>query len=521
MKKKILALILTVLMLVPAVSVISSANVNYGTSSYLDNVSYQGGSQTSSIYGNLFGTSGVNAGVPAIQWASAGDAIAYGVKDSGIYAFDSCSYWAAQQSTLDAGTIKSFYGAMQTIAPATEIVAKYKSALNGAKFTIGTFTNMQLNTACTASGIGPTTISFVYSTDPVPALSRNNYGANTGYIVNTTVGGASGGLINNGIVVTLTSNGVFGNGEIAGFKCTKATNYHVALYENGNVLAYKTGAVSSNLYLYEQKEVEAFGGASFTNNVSFDGSTLSFSMEDGFGQGTEVITLNSTDSGWSDIARLSEFKDYYCGIMVTSPVTIRNAGGNTDYGCANMVLSSYNGSAPSACAVNDVTVADTAFYKNIISSDTIGWNTSGAAFSVNESASAIRARYQAKYSVLSDNSVHTVTFLGGKTHSYQYTTFGLSVRRNGSQAEINTDGTAATANTRVVPIFVNGNLVGNIGSVSDGVVYYRIYLYNIPSTRYGSYYSFNQYVIFNIDGTAYVDRMKGRSRIKYNTLIGA
>ena len=532
MKRKALALILAVLMIVPAMAVIANAH-NWAIASYLNDVTGATGT-------DKWTASAVNAGAAAFgigpnsAVTSHDNANAAGWLPDAITVAD-CQYWVA-------GLLGSDYLGMQTVAPRTQIASNFKTALDdsGAEIYPLTYVN---GATYGFENWGPTMISYAYSTDPIPAVSTGETDDNYGYIVYDPDNedapdiGSAAGLIQNGFVFTLTSEGVVANVNTDLGKLVQATKVVAAIYENGEIIAYSEAPVSNNQTLLTKLEEYASGSQAIFNGVSFDGSTLSFTIGDGWGWGINTYTFTVNDgNGWDNLARLSPYQDYYAGILVGSPLLVSDLDGHEDkdWAASSFVLKQFNDAYPKDAVGTGAPGGAAALADPLedwvdanVSKSSLG--IAGTEGQVNETTKGMRLFFTVNEDVVFDNVLTTASsaaedFIGvsypAATASATVSEIGILFGKDTRTLEegagawrqnLTFESDFATiksskefhGNLVKQTIFENGVQTGKLYKWANHQYYFSGMINNISSANLDSVYMMNVYAIVSVNGVPY------------------
>ena len=533
MKRKALALILAVLMIVPAMAFIANAD-NWNQSQYLSD-------QTGATGTAKFTASAVNAGAtafgqPANSLLTIADAIRPNYDQTypslaGAILMGDPAYWVCSLLGND-------YVGMQTVAPRMQIAANFTSAINGYN---------EIHPLRTAAGNcygfdnwGPTMISYAFSTDPIPAVNTGETDDVYGYIVYDPdvedapdIGSASG-LIQNGFVFTLSSEGKVANTDSGLGRLVQATKVSAALYENGEIIAFYEAPVTNNQALYTKLEDYGSSGPIF-NNVNFDGQSISFQIGDGYGWGINTYSFSAaTGDGWDNIERLSPYQDFYKSILVGSSAEVSDTPYDThenmNWGASSFILAKFNDAAPAdaeptgnAGPAGALADAVKSYVDDNVDKNTLG--LAATAGQVNETTKGMRLFFEVADTVT--GPIYTATseaesYLGGITYG------GASVSATVSEVGIMYGKDTRTESTNwrqkltlgddfatVVSdkedhgalikkaVFTNGAQTGVLYGHPTGKYTFTGMINNISAANLNSVYNMREYAVVAVDGVPY------------------
>lgn len=590
MKRKVLALLLAVMMIVPATSMIASANnMAYGSMTMVT-----GTAGVATVKEGRYALSSVNAGgtfddgtqiaefEPNTVWYNDDASVNINMPGRTDVVLGDTTYRLVAATGDD-----ETYSHYQTVAPRCQFTTTFKNALDGSGVDFGTlaFADPPSN-GYLMSGCSPTTISYAWSTDPIPEVSSAETSDNRGYIVydpeDEPVVGDESGLIRNGVVLSISSGGVYGNGYIfssdkLAFRTTTVANqYSIALYENGEIIAVENGTLEvpmpKGTYDYGGQNVpvpnlpatadpdapaqtlynndmivmyllsEEYGGyidsGALFCNAAFDGSSLSFTLGDGFGNGHHTFTVTTeSGEGWENLTRLSPYQDFYFGLMCGSPQEVTEFSGEhgtNPWGGSSFLVHRVNGDLVAAAKGSGATREDGA----ASDIETVRANTNAETIgladlegSANSEKKGVRMYFNVNTDYALGTPIYSVElpreeYLGGivyeeggtqtlevkevgffaAKHKVAAATSGLRKRitMDPVTREITKDATATvaanTGNVVVTKVFENGQQVGLAHDEKNGSVIFGGSIIGIPDAKFDDSYYLKVYAILSING---------------------
>ena len=554
MKRKTLAIILAVLMILPITALSLNAE-NFSFYLYLNDIT--GGTGTLN-----FTASAVNAPIP--EYATAGNQVFSGHEVpqiengegnigslKGTIVLADPTYYVASRLGPD-------YLNYQTVAPRMQMASNYKVPLHGSGVVIAplALAGGECWNGFIDGAISPTTISYAYSTDPIPAVNTAETDDNYGYIVydpdneDEPEVGSAAGIIQNGFVITFTSEGQVGNATAPGWgTITQATRYIAALYEDGEIIAVKSEPIMANQGLYFNYENMAFT-RTLWNQVSFDGSNLTFRFGDGEGYGVNNYVFSATDGdGWENLERLSPYTDFYYSVMCGSPETVsdrdnhvdvpwgassfafikvKNVSKNSGYYEPKDTIPSVVGSGNDAInGMGDYTCWGKSYPDRMLDAAgfakaDIGIASSGS--QVNETTHGMRVLFEVNDDMIGRNSIPVtyddIDYIGLHQPDIRVCEIGIlfgkdtrsladgagAWRQNLTfESDLSTIKSSRDTHGTLIKktVFENGVQTGNLYDAEDGKIVFTGLINNIPADKLDTVYMMNVYAILSSNGVPF------------------
>lgn len=496
MKRKLLALLLTVLMIVPAMALSASATQRTDATAF--------GTVT-----NLGGASGVvGNGLYTIRTNDQyGTFYSTDVDDGSVTVIDPMLYAGGIPAGDESYSIIStnYKVGVENFSTSFKNYANAPYSLNG-----GAFTTIDAATP---------TLSWAWTTTPVTAAGSDwSSGCqNTGLIAGAYKIGDYNPYIDSGIVITASTWNygyndahtaarytIPGGTTIGGAYCLYAHTVYVAIYENHELVAIQTmdegeknaGGTYKTAILYSQDEKD-FGTEDQKNknislNIDRATNTINVKFTNNY-ESNKYAEIALTDS---NVARLSPCKDYYFSMAGFNSGYYYWNGTECNWGGVNFAVTKVNGdnAMDAASEGYGTTFADWAhdglekeFCDPIATNPDAFLGTANPASSTNpsygkEGKPAIRGIWQAYTPVALASSSYTYDEFIGVTHTLKVDKAGVLVRKGTKAGKVDIDGNPTTANTLAATVFDAGSQVGKIKSLDGTLVKYSLYLTNISNT---------------------------------------
>lgn len=496
MKRKVLALLLTVLMVVPAVSMVASATTRN---------SWQDFSADGTFVSVAPGTGADVAGLYTVYTNDA----------NGVYALVDAD---GQVTTVDAAYAAGAAGSDGDHY--TTITTNYKVALNGFNAAFKNYAAQPYGTfpAFTTSNLMTPTISFAWTTSPVQGgfsgRGQDVGDAEVGQLMGLLSGyyhvGDTNPLIDNGVVLNFSTrtgnyyaadgsyywNFSSCNGNASGNNITYALWADFAVYEN-NVCVYtlsKDNGATGPAYIYTQDDLDFTTEAAKEKRLtaSLSGSSLTIEIDEDYRP--DKFSYTFTDAS---IARLSPYRDYYFSMSGVSDGRGTGTFNQYAFGGVNFGIAKVWGRAASSAKASGTKYLDALedTYKNNDEATQAAFGMTTPTTSVDDARSALRISYTV------DEAIATSMTLAafpqedyiGVSHKGSILGVGATVRKGASNGNISYTNGVTSANSAAAEVFRDGVQIGKVIGSENGSVSYSLYLYNIANRD--QQYRFRQYAM--------------------------